>query len=100
MKTETVVYSAAALLCAISLFNPAQTHAARRNFNLNYSGDAQTCADLKVTSNNGEVAKVVEAFTMTRAEAPLLEMVGGENANIQVMGWDRAEYSVETCKIA
>ena len=100
MKTDTIVYSAAAVLCAGWLLCPASTEAARRNFNLSFNGNAETCADLKVSSSNGEVAKLVESFTMTRAEAPLLEMNGADRANISVRGWDRAEYSVETCKVA
>lgn len=100
MKTETVLYNAAAVLCAGWLLTPGNTQAARHNFNLSFNGDAETCAELKVTSNNGEVAKLTETFTMSRAEAPLLELNGAERANIHVRGWDRADYSVETCKVA
>ena len=100
MKIETLVYGAAAVLCTGWLLCPESTQAARHDYNLNFSGNAETCADLKVTSNNGEVAKIVDSFTMTRAEAPLLELNGGERANIHVRGWDRADYSVETCKVA
>jgi hypothetical protein len=100
MKTETVVYTAAAVLCATWVLTPGKTEAARHSFNLNLNGDAETCAELKVSSNNGEVAKLAETFTMGRAEAPLLELNGADHANIRVRGWDRAEYSVETCKVA
>jgi len=100
MKTETVLYTAAAVLCTAWLLAPGKTQAARHNFNLSMNGDAETCAELKVTSNNGEVAKLSDTFTMTRAEAPLLELNAADRANIHVRGWDRAEYSVETCKVA
>ena len=100
MKTETFVYGAAAVLCIGWLLLPGSSQAARRDLNLNLSGDAETCADLKVSSDQGEVAKFAEAFTMTRAEAPLLELNGGERAQVRVRGWNRADYSVETCKVA
>lgn len=100
MRIDTLVYGAAAVACAGWLLCPGTSHAARRDFNLNFNGDAETCADLKVTSRDGEVAKIADKFTMSRAEAPLLELNGGDRGNIQVRGWDRAEYSVETCKVA
>jgi hypothetical protein len=100
MKIETLIYGAAAVMCTGWLLCPVSTQAARHDYNLNLAGNAETCADLKVTSNNGEVAKLVDTFTMPRAEAPVLELNGGERANIHVRGWDRAEYSVETCKVA
>jgi hypothetical protein len=99
MKIETIVNTAAALLCA-GLICPGTSYAARHGFNLNINGDAETCADLKVSSTDGEVVKLSDTMTMTRAEAPLLEMNGGDRSHIQVRGWDRATYSVETCKLA
>jgi DUF4097 and DUF4098 domain-containing protein YvlB len=100
MKIETLILSATAVVCGGWLLCPDTTQAARHGYNLNFNGEAETCADLKVSSTDGEVAKFDEKFTMTRAEAPLLELNGGERANIYVRGWDRAEYSVETCKVA
>jgi DUF4097 and DUF4098 domain-containing protein YvlB len=101
MKTETILYTAAAVLCASWLLAPPRTHAAKgRDFNISFSGDAETCADLKVTSSNGEIARTGEKFTLTRAEAPLLELNGSERGHIRVRGWDKSEYTVETCKVA
>ena len=99
MKIETLVHSAAALLCA-GLMCSGTSYAAKHGFNLNVNDDAETCADLKVSSKDGEVAKLSDMMTMTRAEAPLLELNGGDRSNIQVRGWDKATYSVETCKVA
>ena len=41
-----------------------------------------------------------EAFTLSKGEAPILELNAAERGQIRVRGWDRADYSVETCKIA
>ena len=100
MKLQTLLFTGAAVLCTAWLLAPPKTLAARHNFNLNFNGDAETCAELRVSSNNGEVAKIAESFTMTRAEAPLLELNGVDRAHIRVRGWDRADYAVETCKVA
>jgi DUF4097 and DUF4098 domain-containing protein YvlB len=103
MKTDTLYYAAAAALAVAWLLTPCQTHAARgRNFNINInSGDAESCAGLKVSSNDGgQIAQVNESFTLRRGEASLLELNAAERGHITVRGWDRGEYSVETCKIA
>ena len=82
-------------------FHAGQTHAARnRGFNLNIDGNAESCAGLKVRSSNGEIAQVNDAFTLSKGEAPILELNAIEGGQIRVRGWDRADYSVETCKIA
>jgi DUF4097 and DUF4098 domain-containing protein YvlB len=86
--------------CTAWLLCPASTRAARRDFNLNVSGDVETCADVKATTNDGEIARFSDTLTFTRAEAPTLEINAGDRSHIWVRGWDRADYSVETCKLA
>ena len=100
MKNEGVLYVAAAVLCLGWLVMPGKTHAARdRGFNLSIDGNAESCAELKVRST-GETAQVNESFTMSKGEAPILELNAADRAQIRVRGWDRADYSVETCRIA
>jgi DUF4097 and DUF4098 domain-containing protein YvlB len=100
MKYEGFVYAAAAVLCVGWMLTPAKSQAARnRGFNLNVNGNGENCADLKVTST-GEVAQINESFTLSRGEAPILEINAVDRGNIRVRGWDHADFSVETCKIA
>src|ERR1019366_933096 len=100
MQNEGFLYVAAAVLCVSWLVTPDATHAARdRGFNLSINGDAESCADLKVRSK-GETAQVNESFTLSKGEAPILELNAADRGQIRVRGWDRADYSVETCKIA
>ena len=100
MKNEGFLYIAAAVLCLGWLATPVKTHAARnRGFNISIDGNAESCADLKVRSS-GETAQVNETFTLSKAEAPILELNASDRGHIRVRGWDRADYSVETCKIA
>jgi len=101
MKNDSLYYIAAAALSVAWLVSPARTHAARnRNFNINIEGDAETCAGLKVRSDSGQMAQANESFSLRKSEAPILELNAAEHGNIKVRGWDRPEYSVETCKVA
>ncbi len=101
MNNDLFCYVAAAALGVACLLSPAKGQAARNhNLNVNFNGNVEHCSDLKVTSRDGQIAQVNEAFTMTKAEAPILEMSGMDRGVFQVRGWDRAEYSVEACKIA
>lgn len=101
MKNDSLYYLAAAAVSVVWLISPVRTHAAKnRNFNINIESDAETCAGLKVHSNSGQIAQANESFSLRKSEAPILELNAAEHGNIQVRGWDRSEYSVETCKLA
>ena len=100
MKNDSLYYLAAAVLIAGWVLTPVKTHAAKnQNLSVNFSGNSEHCSDLKATSD-GEIAQATEAFTLQKSEAPILEMVGMDKAVLHVRGWDRAEYSIEACKIA
>jgi hypothetical protein len=80
---------------------PAQSQQFKRGYNLSINNNGEgSCADMRVSSSNGEVAKLTEAFTMTRGDAPILELSGNGRVQIRVRGWNRSEYSVEVCKVA
>ena len=99
MKNDFVCYVAAALTCAACILTPARTYAAKNhNISVDFQGKAEHCSDLKVRSN-GEFVQANQAFTLQRSEAPTLEL-SGDRGVVSVWGWDRAEYSVEACKIA
>ena len=101
MKNEGLLYVAAAALCVGWLVSPVKTHAARnRGFNLSIDSNGESCADLKARSRDGEIAQVNEQFTLSKGEAPILELNAAGNGQIRVRGWERADYSVETCKVA
>src|SRR4051812_45806648 len=100
MRNDRLYLLAAALLVVGCVTSPAQTRVSKnRNLNINFEGSAEHCSDMKVTSN-GEIAQANETFSLQKSEAPILEMSGMERSVFQVRGWDRAEYSVEACKVA
>ncbi len=99
MKTAILLCGLGSLL---ALGGTAQTQISRtRNHNLNIStrGDADSCADLKVTSD-GQLAQGEEKFTLSRSEAPTLELSAGDRGVVSVKGWKQSGYSVDVCKIA
>src|SRR5437870_2069511 len=101
MKHERLYYLAAALVGAAWICAPSSTQAAKnRNLSIGFDGNAEHCADLKVRSD-GEIAQAAETFTLSRSEAPILEIQDSAGKSVmRVRGWDRADYVVEACKIA
>jgi hypothetical protein len=101
MKNDGLYYLAASVLCVAWLLIPGETHAAKNyNLNINSDGNVEHCSDLRVRSN-GEVAQTSETVSLQKSEAPILEIddTAGHGV-IHVRGGDRANYTVETCKIA
>src|SRR5437867_2549117 len=102
MTNERLYYLVAALLTVAWICDPSSTHAAKnRNLNINFDGNAEHCSDIKARSSDGEIAQAAETFTLSRSEAPILEIQDSAGKSVmRVRGWDRAEYAVEVCKIA
>src|SRR5580658_5352887 len=98
MKNHAGMISAAALLAAVFSIAPAQAQSQSKHYNLsvNFGDNAESCADLKVKTT-GAVSQASEKFTLQGAS---VEVDGGSRGAIRVRGADRADYSVEACKIA
>jgi hypothetical protein len=96
MKHHTGLTFAAAVLAAV--FSAAPIHAQGHIYQLsvNFGDKADSCADLKVKSL-GAIAQASEKFTL---QGVSIEVDGGSRGAIRVRGADRADYSVEACKIA
>lgn len=94
MRTLILGFVGAALL--------AHSAWAARNFQLSVnSRNAERCSDLQVTTKSGEIARADDSVTLGARDLSALELEDGAGqAVVQVRGWDRAEYQVETCKIA
>ena len=102
MKNDVFCYLAAAALTLVALPGFGQFRSGRNyNLTVNNSNAADRCSDLRVTSSNGVVAQVAESATLGPGELSALELEDNAGRSVvQVRGWDRAEYQVETCKIA
>jgi len=63
---------------------------------VNFGDNADSCADLKVKTN-GASSQASEKFTL---QGVSVQVDGGSRGAIRVRGADRADYSVEACKLA
>jgi len=100
MREDRPYLAGLAILGLALLVGPARTSAQNpHSFNISFQGSADTCAGLNVSSK-GETARASEHYTLTRAEAPVLEVHSAERGSIKVMGEDRADFSVDACKVA
>jgi hypothetical protein len=99
MKHHTFWYAAAAALCAAWLLLPVHGAAARRVIDIGVEGAADSCAELRVHST-GEVARAAESFSLSKAEAPTLQVNAPQHSVIRVRGWEQSHYGLEVCKIA
>jgi hypothetical protein len=101
MKNDVFCHIAAALLTLVALPGFGQFRSGRNyNLTVNNSNAADRCSDLRVTSSNGVVAQVAESATLGPGELSALKLEDNAGRSVvQVRGWDRAEYQVETCKI-
>src|SRR5581483_557120 len=46
------------------------------------------------------LAQSTENFTVSKGQAPTLEVRAGSHSSVHVRGWDRPDYAVEVCKLA
>lgn len=101
MKNDAFCYLAAAALGAFYFLTPVPTQAAK-NYNLSVNtNNAEHCSDMKVSSSNGDIAQAVDSVTLGPRDLAALELEDNAGRSVvQVRGWDRAEYQLETCKIA
>src|SRR5690349_15479106 len=102
MKSNAFRSFAAAALGAAWLFSPASAAFAAKNYNLSInSNNAERCSDLRVSSKDGEVAQLNESVTLGPRDLSALELEDSAGRSVvSVRGWDRAEYTIETCRIA
>ena len=61
--------------------------------------EVDKCSDLQVRAG-GELARSAETFTVSKSQAPTLELHAISHTVMHVRGWERPDYSVEVCKFA
>jgi hypothetical protein len=58
------------------------------------------CSDLRIRFDDEDAVVRSEEHTLTKAEAPVLQVHPHSNGGVQVVGWDKDTYSVTACKAA
>jgi DUF4097 and DUF4098 domain-containing protein YvlB len=58
------------------------------------------CSDLRIRFDERDAVVRSEERTLTKAEAPTLEIRPHANGGVQIVGWEKDTYSVTACKAA
>jgi DUF4097 and DUF4098 domain-containing protein YvlB len=95
MKTKTAL-TVFVLLISFALVIQAQTRR-RSNMSTNSSGQVSSCGDLRVTFDRRPAVTQESQLSVSPGQGQALK-AQTTNSGIYVIGWDRAEYSVTTCK--
>src|SRR5262249_54590966 len=69
-----------------------------RNVSMRGGEPAASCSDLRIEFDERAAIVQSEERTFTKAEAPVLRATGESNGGVQVVGWDKDNYSVSLCK--
>src|SRR5215468_10451637 len=72
----------------------------RHSHNISTRGHepAASCNDLRIEFDGRDAAVQSEERSFSKAEAPVLRATGESNGGVQVVGWDKDNYSVTLCK--
>jgi hypothetical protein len=93
-----------AFACALLVLVLASARAAAHHHTVNISeGHKQPitdCADLRIQFDEREALVRSEEHTLTRSEAPVLQVYPHANGGIQIVGWEKDTYSVTACRAA
>jgi DUF4097 and DUF4098 domain-containing protein YvlB len=78
--------------------------AASRHHSVSISGGHKQpmtdCSDLRIRFDDRDAVVRSEERTLTKAEAPTLEIRPHTNGGVQIVGWEKDTYSVTACKAA
>src|SRR5260370_15365923 len=78
--------------------------ASRHHHSVSISGShrqpAADCSDVRIRFDDRDAVLRSEERTMTKAEAPVLQVHPHSNGGVQVVGWNKETYSVTACKAA
>ena len=61
---------------------------------------ATDCSDLRIRFDDQDAVVRSEERTLTKSQAPVLQVHPHTNGGVQVVGWDKENYSVTACKAA
>jgi DUF4097 and DUF4098 domain-containing protein YvlB len=95
MKTK-IALTALVLFVSFALGIQAQNRH-RSNMSTNTNGQVSSCGDLRVTFDSRPAVTQESQMSLSPAQIQVLK-AQTTNSGIYVIGWDRSEYSVTTCK--
>jgi len=98
------IFVSSVLAFALLTLCTSGTPAVSRHHSVNISGGHRhpvtDCSDLRIRFDDEDAVVRSEEHTLTKAEAPVLQVHPHANGGIQIVGWDKGTYSVTACKAA
>lgn len=86
-----------ASVIGLSLAASAQQHL---NMSWEKGGARESCADLKISSDENQVARGEQQLTVQQGEVQTLTLTGSRNGGVHIYGWDQPRYEILACKAA
>src|SRR5882762_4647750 len=83
-------------------FTSARANRHRHSVNISdgHKLPATDCSDLRIRFDDRDAVVRSEERTLTKSEAAVLQIQPHSNGGVQVVGWDKENYSVTACKAA
>lgn len=99
MKTKQISFQALVTMAVLLAAGTASAHG--RNVNVRHSGrPLESCSQLEIKFDHRPAARAEEERTIPRSSISVLQVPGVESGGVEVLGWDRDDYSVTACKAA
>lgn len=95
-----LLVSATALLALILTGARAATRHHSVSISDGHKQPVTDCSDLRIRFDDRDVVVRSEEHTLTKSEAPTLEVRPHANGGVQIVGWEKDTYSVTACKTA
>src|SRR5215475_6642737 len=86
--------------CSLLALNAAARDRHSRNVSTRGHEPAASCNDLRIEFDGRDAVVQSEERSFSKAETPLLRVQGESNGGVQVVGWEKDNYSVTLCKAA
>jgi len=84
--------------CSLLALNATARDRHSRNISTRGHEPAASCNDLRIEFDGHDAVVQSEERAFSKAQAPVLRATGESNGGVQVVGWDKDNYSVTLCK--
>jgi len=95
-----LLISATALLALILTGARAASHHHSVTISDGHKQPMADCSDLRIRFDDRDAVVRSEEHTLTKSEAPTMEVRPHANGGVQIVGWEKDTYSVTACKAA
>lgn len=99
-RSAAFLIPAYALLALVLTSTKAASHRHSVSISDGHRQPIADCSDLHIRFDDRDAVVRSEERTLTKSEAPVLQVHPYSNGGVQIVGWDKETYSVTACKAA